>query len=151
MFWPVLRFEVGYHLRRPVTYLYFTVFFLLSFFAVSSDAVQVGGGVGLVKRNSPYVLTQLAIIITAVGQVITTALVGTAVLRDFEIQSHELLFTTRVSRIGYLGGRFVGAFIAMVIAFLGIPVGAAAGTFMPWADATKLLPFHPWYYIQPFL
>ena len=151
MFWTVLRFEVAYHLRRPVTYLYFAVFFLLAFFFISSDAVSIGGGVGLVRKNSPYVLTQLTMVLTAVGQVITTALVGTSVLRDYQFQTHELLFTTRMSRLGYLGGRFVGAFVAMLVAFSAIPIGAFAGTLMPWVDSSKLLPFNAWHYLQPFL
>jgi hypothetical protein len=39
MFWPILRFELRYHLKRPVTYLYFAIFFLLSFFTIASEAM----------------------------------------------------------------------------------------------------------------
>ncbi|MGH7551823.1 MAG: hypothetical protein ACREMQ_02205, partial [Longimicrobiales bacterium] len=84
MFWATLRFEVRYHLLRPVTYLYFAFFFLLAFFFMASDAVQAAGIGGLVKKNSPWALTQMTLILTAIGQVITTALVGTSVIRDFQ-------------------------------------------------------------------
>ncbi len=151
MFWPILKFEVAYHVRRPVTWLYFTVFLLLSFFLISSDAVSVAGGVGLVKRNAPFALTQAVIVLTAIGQVFTTALVGTSLLRDFRYRAHELLFTTRMSRLGYLSGRFCGAYLVMVLVFAAIPLGALIGTFAPWVDADKLLPVHLWWYIQPFL
>ncbi|MGH7555822.1 MAG: ABC transporter permease/M1 family aminopeptidase, partial [Longimicrobiales bacterium] len=59
--------------------------------------------------------------------------------------------TTRMSRWGYLGGRFFGAFIAMLVVFAGIPIGALLGSLMPWVDAEKLLPVHLWHYVQPFL
>ena len=149
MFGATLRFEIGYHLRRPVTWLYFAVFFLLAFFFMASSAVNIG--TGLVRKNSGYALAQMTMILVAVGQVITTALVGTSILRDFQIQAHELLFTTRMSRFGYLGGRFVGAYLAMVLVFIGVPLGAMLGTVMPWVDAETLLPVQPWLYIQPFL
>jgi len=149
MFWPILRFELRYHLKRPVTYLYFAIFFLLSFFTIASEAMELA--TGLVKRNSPYGMAQLVVMATAVGQVITTAVAGTALLRDFEHRSHELVFTTRVTRLGYLGGRFGGALAAMLVAFMGIPLGALAGSIMPWVDAERLLPIDPWFYFQPFL
>jgi ABC-2 type transport system permease protein len=151
MFLHMLRFELSYQLRRPLTYLYAVVFFLLAFGFMSSDAVIIGGGMGLVRKNSPYALTQMMIILTAVGQVITTAIVGTAVLRDFNFRTHELLFTTRLSRLSYLGGRFVGSYIVMLIVYLGIPLGALVGTWMPWLDAEKLLPFNAVHYVQPYL
>jgi ABC-2 type transport system permease protein len=151
MFGTILRFELRHHLARPVTWLYFAVLFLLAFGFMSSDAILIGGGVGLVRKNSPYALTQLMLILTAIGQVITTALVGTAILRDFQHRSHELLFTTRITRVGYLGGRFLGAFLAMVVVYAGIPLGAWFGTLMPWMDADKLLPFSAASYAAPYL
>ncbi|MEX0906964.1 MAG: hypothetical protein WD054_01440, partial [Gemmatimonadota bacterium] len=150
MFWPILSFELSYHLRRPVTYLYFAVLFLLAFFMIASDAVVIGE-MGLVRRNAPYALAQMTVVLTAIGQVITTAIVGTALLRDFQLRTHELIFTTRVSRLGYLGGRFGGALAAMLIAFTGIPLGALVGSLMPWIDPDKLLPINLWWYVQPYL
>ena len=144
MFWPVLRFEVAYHLKRPVTYLFFSVLFLLGFFLVASEAVVVSGGVGLVKRNAPFALTQAVLVLTAIGQVITTALVGTSLLRDYQYNTHELLFTTHMSRFGYLGGRFVGGFIVMVLVFSSIPFGTLLGSLAPWVPAEDLLPVNVW-------
>jgi ABC-2 type transport system permease protein len=150
MFWPILAFELRYHLRRPVTWLYIVILFLLAFTTMASEAYG-GSGLGLVKKNSPYLLAVYMTALAAVGQVITVALVGTAVLRDYEYRSHELLFTTRLNRPGYLGGRFAGSFLVMVLVFMAIPVGLAVGTIMPWIEPGTMLPFEPWSYMQPFV
>jgi ABC-2 type transport system permease protein len=150
MFWPILIFELRYHLRRPVTWLYVAILFLLAFGTMASEAYG-GSGLGLVKKNSPSLLAVYMAVLTAVGQVITVALVGTAVLRDYEYRSHELLFTTRLDRVGYLGGRFAGAFLVMILVFTAIPVGLAAGTVMPWIEPGAMLPFDAWSYMQPFV
>jgi ABC-2 type transport system permease protein len=150
MFWPIFRFELGFQLRRPSTYLYFGILFLLAFFFIASDVVEIGGGVGRVMRNAPFTIAQTMLILTALGQVITSALVGTAILRDYEMKSHELLFTTSISKIGYLGGRFAGAFVVMVLVYSAIPLGTVIATFMPWVSPEKLAAFHAWHYVSPF-
>ncbi|MEP6692322.1 MAG: M1 family aminopeptidase [Gemmatimonadaceae bacterium] len=150
MFFPILKFEIAYQLRRPSTYLYFAILFLLSFGIIASDIIEVEGGVGRVMKNGPYPIALTMLVLTAIGQVITSALVGTAILRDFNMKAHELLFTTSMSKFGYLAGRFAGALIAMMLVYLAIPVGLIVGTLMPWVDHEKLAAFHAMWYISPF-
>jgi hypothetical protein len=147
----VLRFELRSWFRRPLLWLFFGVFFLMAFFAVASDAVTVNGGSGPVHRNAPVVLATLMGVLTAIGQVFTTAVAGTAVLRDAQVGAQELLFTTRVGRGAYLGGRFLGAFAAMACIYAGLPLGLLAGSVMPWVPADALGPVRPWHVAQPFL
>ncbi len=151
MFGTIYRFEVRYHLTRPVTYLYFTIFFLLAFFFTATDAVTIGGASGQVMRNAPWVIAQAMLILVAVGQVIVTGLVGSTVLRDYQYRTHELLFTTPITRFAYLGGRFFGSFTVMVLVHLGIPLGLMIGALMPWVDKTKMLPVNLAAYVVPFL
>ena len=109
MFWTVFRFELDYHRRRPSTYLFFATLFLLTFFGMASDAFLIFDNQGQVMKNAPIILAQTMAVMCAIGQTITTALMGTAILRDVQLKSHELVFTTRVTRNGYLAGRFAGA------------------------------------------
>ena len=51
MFWPILRFEVAYHLKRAVTWLYFGVLFVFAFALMASDAVVVVGAAGEAERS----------------------------------------------------------------------------------------------------
>src|SRR5689334_18184714 len=89
-------------------------------------------------------------VLTAIGQVITTAIAGTAVLRDAQLGTEELLFTTRVSKSGYLLGRFVGAFVIMLVIYSALPIGLLAGSVMPWVPADKMGPIEISAFFQPF-
>ena len=151
MFPQLFVFELRGHFRRPVTWLYVAILFALAFFAISTDAVLAVGGLGKVKRNSPYAIAQLFAILLAIGQVITGALVSSAILRDFEEGVHELVFTTRVTRVGYLAAKYLAAFLAMLLVFAAVPLGALAGSLSPWADKATLQPIVLWYYVQPWL
>ncbi len=151
MFWTILRLELAFLRRQATTYLYFAILFLMAFFLTSSDSVSVQGANDSVMRNAPSSLATVFVIMTFLGQVITTGVVGTAILRDVQIKSHELVFTTRVTRLGYLGGRFAGAAIVMIAIYSALPIGAFVGTLMPWANHDKLQAFHLASYVRPFL
>jgi ABC-2 type transport system permease protein len=146
----IYKFELQYHLKRPVTYLYVFVFLLLSFMITASEVVTMTGASAQVKINAPVVLAQLQLITVLVGQMMLTALVGTTVLRDYQVGAHELLFTTPISRGAYLGGRFLGVLTVMLLLHLAVPLGAWLGTLMPWVDQEKLLPFAAVPYLHPF-
>jgi ABC-2 type transport system permease protein len=147
----VFAFELAYWFKRPLTLLFFTLFFLMAFFSTASDSFLIVGGTGQIHRNAPFVIAIAMGILTAIGQVITTAISGTAVLRDAQLGTEELLFTTRLSKAGYLVGRFLGSFVVMVVVYVGLPLGLLAGMLMPWVPADKLGPITVWLVVQPFL
>ena len=85
MFKEIFRFELGYHLGRPLYYLSIAVFFLAGLALMSSDfSVAFVSAPRAVARNAPYVIVQLMPILTLLGLFLTTAFVVSAVLRDFE-------------------------------------------------------------------
>ena len=139
MFGTILKFEVRYHLTRPITWFYLVVFIGQGLLFMGTDAVVLaGGGIGQVPRNAPWAIGGAMLMLAAFDQVIVTSLVGTAVLRDYQYRAHELLFTTPITKTAYLGGRFVGAFMVMVILHLGIPLGLMLGSLVPWVDHSRM-------------
>jgi ABC-type transport system involved in multi-copper enzyme maturation permease subunit len=151
MFGAVYRFELRYHLTRPVTWLYFAIFAFGAFALMTTDTIAIVGGTGQVKRNAPWVLVQAMLLIVTLGQIVVAGLVGNSVLRDYQVRAHELLFTTTITRFAFLGGRFLGAFTVMVVVHLGMIVGLALGARMPWLDATRLVPFSLAAHVIPFV
>ncbi|MEQ9423461.1 MAG: M1 family aminopeptidase [Cyclobacteriaceae bacterium] len=151
MWYQIFKFELHYRKARPATYIYFAILFLLSFLAISTDAVQIGGGAGLVKENAPATIATMMGIMSAFFMMITSAIMGVAVLRDFEHNTDSMMFVNPISKFEYLIGRFAGSFIVLLFVFSGMFFGFILGEFMPWRDADKLLAFNFWNYWQPFI
>ncbi|MBL8983192.1 MAG: hypothetical protein JNL26_13460 [Gemmatimonadetes bacterium] len=68
VFGAVYRFELRYHLARPVTWLYFAAFAAGSFAFMSTDTIALAGGSGQVMRNAPWVLVRAMLLIVVLGQ-----------------------------------------------------------------------------------
>jgi ABC-2 type transport system permease protein len=142
-------FELRYHLRRPVNYVFMAMMFFLGFLFVASPAVRIGGVSGAVHINAPYVINTAVMILTLVGMIVTSAIAGTAILRDFEFKTHELLFTTRLKKSSFVFGRFVGAWVVTVIVLACCSLGLWFGAHMPWLDQDKLGPAVSGMYLWP--
>lgn len=145
------RYELRYHLRRPVTWVYAFSMALFGFLAVTTDAIQIGGAGGRVLANSPWLIGQLVMILSLVGTVFTSAIAGTAILRDFELKTHELLFTTRLGKPAFVFGRFLGAAAVTVGVLACSALGLWLGAHMPWLDADKLGAVPRFTYLWPVL
>ncbi len=146
----IIRFELNYRKNRAATYLYFFIIFLMCYLAVTTDVVQIGGAVGQVKENSPIVITQMTLIVSVFLCLIASAIMGVAVLRDFEHNTEAIMFSTPMKKFDYLMGRFIGSFIVLVLIGCGIWTAFMIGDVMWWREKDKLLPFQPWNYLQPF-
>ena len=152
MTWEIFKFELKYRWKRPATYIYFAIMFLLPFFAVISDNIQIGGGAGQIKDNAPHNIANMFLILSALpGLLLAAGIMGVPVIRDYEHKTESLFFTTPIHKFQYLTGRFLGSFLTAVFVFSAMVWGAALGHLSPWAEADKLLPFNFSYYWAPFI
>ena len=147
----ILTFELNHQLRSSVFWLAVVAFSLLAFGSVTSNAVQIGGAIGNVNRNAPFVITQILAIMSLIGVFVTTAFVAGAVLRDYELRTHEMFFALPVTKTAYVGGRFLGAFAAAILVFVPVALAIALGGMMPWLEVERVGPFMPAAYINAFL
>jgi ABC-2 type transport system permease protein len=147
----IARFELKYHLRAPLFYILTLVFFLLTFAAVTTDGVQLGGAVGNVNRNSPFVIMQFLLVMTIFGVLTTTAFVANAVHRDFEMGTDALFFSSPIRKFDYLIGRFLGSFSVAVLVYVGVVGAIMLGSVMPWIEKERLGPFEIWPYVYTML
>lgn len=147
--------ELGTGLKRPMVYIFFVVISLLVFFAVVSDNVQIGGSIGNVHKNAPYILTSFVSVLTIFGLLIAAAFFNNAALRDYNYNFNEILFSTPLSKSGYFFGRFFGALILACIpllgVFFGMIVGVLLGVPLGWIEPDKIGPFYPEMFINNFL
>ncbi|MFK7934216.1 MAG: ABC transporter permease, partial [Saprospiraceae bacterium] len=150
--WEIFKFELQYRSKRPATYLYFFIMFLLAFCAITTDVVQVGGSSGQVKVNAPTTIATFYIILSAIpGLLLASAIMGVPVLRDFQHHTASMIFTTPIKKWQYLGGRFLGSLFVTLFVFSGMFVGLSLGLLMPWIETEELLPYNTYHLIHPFL
>ena len=150
LFWEFFLFELKFRLKSLSTYVYFALWFVLSFLAIAAeDFISTGNGKQLL--NGPFSNTILYIFFTLFGTIIIAAIFGTSILRDFQRDTFQLIFTKPITKFAYLGGRWAGSFVTCVFAFSGMVFGEVAGTLAPWADHTRIASGHAWWYWQPFL
>ena len=152
----IAAFEVSQRLRRISTYVYFLVFFglallfvLMSGGAFSSSSVDFGTG-GRVLVNSPFALSIIISYVSFFGVVVSASLAGQATYQDVERNTTAFIYTAPISKLDYMGGRFLGALSVQFLIFTSVGVGAWVGTRMPWIDATRVGPQSVLAYFQPF-
>jgi len=152
LFWEFFTFELKFRFKSLSTYMYFLLWLMFSFFCVASESFgPVGSGNGKILLNGPYANTFNDIFAALFGIIVIAAIFGTSILRDFQRDTYQILFTQPISKFAYLGGRWAGSFVTTVFAFSAMMVGTFLGTFAPWADHTRIGPNHLWTYLQPFL
>ena len=137
MFGSIALFELRYQLRNPVFWVAVIIFFLLTFGATVWDGIQIGSG-GNVNVNSPFAILQTQLVWTLFFMFVTTAFVANVVVRDDESGFAPMVRSTQVSKFSYLIGRFTGATLAALVAFLVIPLAIFIGSLMPWLDPETL-------------
>lgn len=145
-------FELKFRVKSISTWVYFAIWFTFAFLCVASENFgPVSFGQGKVLLNGPYANTFNDVGASLFGIIIIAAIFGTSMLRDFQRDTYQILFTKPVSKFAYLGGRWAGSFLTTVFVFSGLMFGTFAGTFAPWADHARIGPNHLWAYLQPFL
>ncbi|MBT5220037.1 MAG: hypothetical protein HOI35_14335 [Woeseia sp.] len=146
MFAKVFKFELRYHLKSRL-YLFGTaIFLLLTFLAVFSPNVQLGGAGGA-NVNSPFAIVQAHYIMAILAVLIGTAFTNSAALRDDEFRMAEIVYSTRITKTAYVLGRFFGAFVVAYLVYLGTSVGFMLGALMPTLDPDLVGPFVLGHYI----
>jgi ABC-type transport system involved in multi-copper enzyme maturation permease subunit len=151
MFWEFFTFELKFRLKSVSTYVYFALWFAFEFLSVASESFgPIGSSNGKVMLNGPYANTYNYIGASFFGVIVIAAIFGTSILRDFQRDTIQILFTKPISKFAYLGGRWAGSFVATVFAFSGMVFGGFVGTFAPWADHARIAPNHLLWYVQPF-
>ena len=143
----IFRYEIEHRLRSATTWIYAVFFLLIAFAMIHIDA----DGNSPTHVNAPSRLALLAIMAGLVGMLVSAALFGDAAIRDYESRMDPLVFTSPIRKIDYLGGRFLAALTINAIILLGIPVGHAIATLMPYLPVQAFGPFAGAAFAQTYL
>jgi ABC-type transport system involved in multi-copper enzyme maturation permease subunit len=144
-FGEVFRFEVGYRVRQPSTWIY-----ALILVAVPFLLLHVINGSRL-YLNSPVAVMQGCVVLGSLAMLITAGIFGDAASRDVQTKMHSLFYTSPVRESHYLGGRFLGGAFVNAVLVMGIPLGLLIGSLMPYMSAGKFGPVHIEAYVQAYV
>lgn len=145
----VFRYELGYRLRSPSTWSYAAFLFLVMGWGLVATA---GDSSAAVIINAPQQVAQGTVLFGGLfGLLVSAALFGDAAIRDVAAGMDPLLYTTRLRKAEYLGGRFLAALAVNAIVVLAIPLGFWFATVTPLVEAEALGPNRLATYLQPLL
>jgi len=133
-------FEVRYWLRQPMVYIFLVILGLLPYFAITSDNVTIGGGIGNVYKNAPFVVYQFYGVMSFIAILMVTAFVNGTAIRDFTSDTAQIIFSTPVSKRSYLVGKFLGSTFIASLPLLGVSIGMVLGSWWPGVDPLRLGP-----------
>jgi len=147
--------ELKYSLKQPMVYIFLILMGLFVFGATVSDNIQIGGSVGNVYKNAPYVITMYTSIMTLFGLMIAAAFFNNAALKDYNNNFDEILFSSPISKPGYFFGRFFAAMVLATIPMLGIFLGVIAGSWIApmvgWIDTDRFGSYYLMTFVSNYL
>jgi ABC-2 type transport system permease protein len=147
-FGEIFRYELAYRLRSASTWLYAGFLLLIAFWIVHVGAT----GGATIRTNAPQrVAEAMALFCGLFGLLVSAGLFADAALRDRAVQMDPLLFTTRLRKSEFLGGRFLAALAVNSMLAFAIPIGFAIATKMPYLPPEEFGPNHLAAYLQPVL
>ncbi|WP_047417973.1 M1 family aminopeptidase [Cellulophaga sp. Hel_I_12] len=146
----IFLFELKYRLRRPATYIYIFLMFiiplLLGFFADSVTAQFT---------NSPNAIVGILGGMSVISLFFYAAIMGVAVYRDEEHKTAQTYFTFPISEKNYILGRFWGSFsivtVMNIAAVIGAMIGLGIGALLNRPDYGTYTSFNLSSYLFPFL
>ena len=152
MFTNIFLLELKKNLKSPAFYIFFLIFFIVSIiFTMTTDPYTQFMGIAHGKEwhNSPIIIAHILARLSIFGLLFTMVIIGRTVTKDFENNIHELIFSRPLSKIEYLGGRFLGSYIANLLIFIGIILGFELG--LLFMDQQYFGPFQFGSYLLPMI
>src|SRR5678815_1205742 len=141
----VFRFEVGYRLRQPSTWVYALVLFGIPFLMMHA----INGSSQYL--NAPKMIANASAVLGGIGMLVTAGIFGDAAARDVHWRMHALFYTSPLRESRYLAGRFLAGLAVNAVLLLGIPLGLLLASVMPYMEAGKFGPVQMAAYVQTYV
>lgn len=135
----VVRLELAIQRREPLTALYPLVLGLLAMAFAAAGPVDLVRGRGAVPRDAAWSLMLASTALTAFGQVITTMVAATVVLRDRADRVDALLDVSRLTRRESLVAKLAAALCVLLVIYSAIPLGLVGGAVIAGGSASHAL------------
>ncbi len=146
----IFRFELAYQIRRPWFWLMFAVLLVVSFLMTREDALADALYDDFFV-NAPFAIAVTTVIGGLLWLVVSPVVAGDAAGRDAAMRMDPLVYTVRISKAEYLGGRFLAAFVLNAFLLLAVQAGMLLAVYSPGVNAQLIGPFQPAAYLTAYL
>ncbi len=141
----VAAFEWRYHTRQAAFWGASLLFALLGF-----TLSATGFGPSNVAVNAPWLLMESMGFLSLLAVFASAIFCANAVIRDSEHRMAEIVHTTPIGKLHYLGGRFAGVFLATLTATSFAYIGSIVGMYASALDPERVAAFDPLAYLRAF-
>ncbi len=148
-------YELGYWLRKPVTYVYFITFFVFAFLVFIGsagffDPPSTTSDKTVRLMNTPYEINYMLLYFTKFFLFLVPAIIGASIYKDYKCRMHTILYTFPIKKGSYLLAKFLSAFT--IVVFISFSAGLAfyLGEHVPGLDRAKLGEIAPMGYLQAY-
>jgi len=155
MFKNIFKHELLYWLSRPVTYIYFAVFFAFAYVSF----IGTGGFFDPPPQdesklarvvNSPYEINYMMQYFTKIFMFLLPAIIGASIYKDYKYQMHTIMYTFPIDKSSYLLGKILSAFCIVVAISFSVGIAFLVGEHMPGLHANKMGTFSVEGYLQAY-
>ena len=145
----IFRFELAYQLRRPWPWLSMAVLFVFALVSTRVAIVPVTLPQDFVL-NSPFIITSVTVFSCQIWLLLAPPVAGEAAARDVHVGMYPLVYTTPISRLEYVGGRFLAALVLHALILLAVQAGSLLAAYGPGANPDIIGPFRPSAYLAAY-
>src|SRR5687768_3010005 len=145
----IFRFELAYQIRRPWFWLSMAVLLVFAFQSTRVAIVPVTLPQDFIL-NSPFIITSVTVFSCQIWLLLTPVIAGEAAARDVHTGLYPLVYTTAITRIEYLGGRFLAAFVLNALILMAVQAGSLLAAYAPGANPDIIGPFLPAAYLAAY-
>lgn len=146
----IFHFEFRYQLRQVSTWLNFVIVAVLAFLFINANYLH-DAREGYFLLNAPIVIATCTVLSCVFWLLIGGSVAGDAATRDIQSSMYSFTYTVSISKLEYLGGRFLAAFCLNALLLISIPAGLWISIYLTGVESVLLLPFQAESYLNPFL
>ena len=145
MFSTIFFHELKFWLKRPATYIYMAIFFMLAlFFAAATagifDSITATTGSSRIV-NSPIQINGLFNALIVFILFLFPSIIGVSIHRDFKSEMHTILYSYPFTKANYLFAKFFSAIVIVTLIVLTVGIGIAIGFRLPGTNSDLVAAF----------
>lgn len=136
----IFLFEIGYQLRRAWLWLVVAVIMVLVFIFMRdgsfSEALYTEFFI-----NGPFMVAMATVFGSLLWLLMAAFVAGEAASRDISTGMHPFVYTTPISKVTYLGGRFAAALVINLLILATVQVSIILAVYLPGVHPDSIGPF----------